>query len=71
MDPRYPSSKCKDPVRIVRKMECTTIETAIGQASRFSLLANDNSQKIHVIMLVIENRDESIWRSSLNVLFNG
>ena len=71
MDPRYPSSKCKDPVRIVRKMECTTIETAIGQASRFSLLANDNSQKIHVIMLVIENKDESIWRSSLNVLFNG
>ena len=48
-----------------------SLETAIGQASGFSLLANNNSQIIHVIMSVIGNKVDSISRSSLNVLFNG
>ncbi|RMX38178.1 hypothetical protein pdam_00023304 [Pocillopora damicornis] len=47
-----------------------SLETAIGQASGFSLLANDNSQKIHVITSEIRNKEDSISRSSLNALFN-
>ena len=70
MDVRYPSSKRREPLREVRKGLYTSLDTAIGQASGFSLLANDNSHKIHVIMLVIRNREDSIWRSSLKVLFN-
>ena len=70
MDVRYPSSKRREPVREARKGLYASLETAIRQASGFSLLANDNSQKIHVIMPVIGNREDSIWRSSLKVLFN-
>ena len=69
MDPRYPLSKSREPAREVRRVLCTSLETAIGQVSRFSLLTNDNSQKIHVIMPMIANKENSIWRSSLNVLF--
>ena len=69
MDPRYPLSKNREPAREVRRVLCTSLETAIGQVSRFSLLTNDNSQKIHVIMPMIGNKENSIWRSSLNVLF--
>ena len=68
MEPRYPSSKCRRPVGEDRMMLCAYLETAIGQASGFCLLANDNSQKIHVIMLMIGNKENSIWRSSLNDL---
>ena len=70
MDVRYLSSKRREPVREVRKGFYASLETAIRQASGFSLLANDNSQKIHVIMPVIGNREDSIWRSSLKVPFN-
>ena len=59
-----PGIECRE----VRIKLCTSLETAI---SRFSLLANDNSQKIHVIMSMIGNKEDSIWCSSLNVLFNG
>ena len=59
-----PGIECRE----VRIKLCTSLETAI---SRFSLLANDNSQKIHVIMPMIGNKEDSIWCSSLNVLFNG
>ena len=52
MDVRYLSSKRREPVREVRKGLYASLETAIRQASGFSLLANDNSQKIHVIMPV-------------------
>ena len=41
-----------------------SLETAMGQASGFSLL------KVHVIMPVIGNKDKYIWRSSLNVLLS-
>ena len=47
----------------VRIKLCASLENASRQASEFSLLANDNPQKIHVII------PDSIWRSSLNVLF--
>ena len=50
---------------------CASLETAIGQASGLSLLANDNFQKIHVIMSVIGNKEDSISHSSLNAIFNG
>ena len=50
---------------------CASLETAIGKASGFSLLADDNSQKTQVIMSVIGNKEDSISCSSLNVLFNG
>ena len=69
--PTYPSSKSKELVKVVIINLSAFLETAIGQASGFSLLANDNSRKIHVIMLVIRNKEDSIWHSSLNVLFNG
>ena len=59
-----PGIECRE----VRIKLCTSLETTI---SRFSLLANDNSQKIHVIMPMIGNKEDSIWCSSLNVLFNG
>ena len=69
MDPRHPLSKSRELAREVRRGLCTSLETAIGQVSRFSWLTNDNSQKIHVIMPMIGNKENSIWRSSLNVLF--
>ena len=59
-----PGIECRE----VRIKLCTSLETAI---SRFSLLANDNSQKIHEIMPMIGNKEDSIWCLSLNVLFNG
>ena len=71
MDPRYSSSKSRHEVREVSMYLCASLETAIGQASGFSLLANDNFQKIHVIMSVIGNKEDSISRSSLNAIFNG
>ena len=52
MEPRYPSSKSREPVSEDRIILCAYLETTIGQASGFCLLANDNSQKIHVIMPV-------------------
>ena len=71
MDLSYPSSRSREPVREVRILFCASLNTAIGQASGFSLLANGNFYKIHVIMPVIGNKEDSIWRSSLNVLFIG
>ena len=52
MEPRYPLSKSREPVSEDRIILCAYLETTIGQASGFCLLANDNSQKIHVIMPV-------------------
>ena len=71
MDPRYPSSRSMQPVSEVRIKLCTSLDTAIGKASGFTLLANDKSYKVHVIMSVIGNKEDSISRSSLNVLFIG
>ena len=56
MDPRYPSSRGMQPVSEVRIKLCTFLETAIGKASGFTLLANDKSYKVHVIMSVIGNK---------------
>ena len=52
MEPRYPASKSRELVSEDRIILCAYLETTIGQASGFCLLANDNSQKIHVIMPV-------------------
>ena len=68
MDPR---SKSRREVREISKNLCASPETAIGQASGFSLPANDNSQRIHVVIFVIGNKEDSISRSSLSVPFNG
>ena len=38
MDPRYPPSKRREPVRKDRIILRTSLETAIGQVSGFSLL---------------------------------
>ena len=65
MDPKYPPSKRREPVRKDRIILRASLETAIGQSSGFSL------RNIHVIMPVIGNKENSIWRSSLNVLFIG
>ena len=46
MDPRYASSKEKEPVRKVRILLHASLETAIGKTRGFSLLANVNSKKI-------------------------
>ena len=46
MDPRYASSKEKEPVRKVRILLRASLETAIGKTRGFSLLANVNSKKI-------------------------
>ena len=43
MDLRYPSSTGKDPVEEVRIMLCASLDTAIGQASGFTMLANEKS----------------------------
>ena len=44
---------------------------ALGQASGSCLPANVNCQKIHVIMSVIGNKENSVWRLSLNVFLIG
>ena len=44
---------------------------ALGQASGSYLPANVNCQKIHVIMSVIGNKENSVWRLSLNVFLIG
>ena len=61
----YPPSKRREPVGKDRVILRASLATAMGQASGFSLL------KIQVIMPVIGNKENSIWRSSLNVLFIG
>ena len=43
MNPRYPPSKREEPIRRDRIMLRASLETAMGQASGFSLLANDKS----------------------------
>ena len=45
MGPKYPSSRSREPVREVRMNLCASLETAIGQASGFSLLGNDNPKR--------------------------
>ena len=44
---------------------------ALGQASGSCLPANVKCQKIHVIMSVIGNKGNSVWRLSLNVFLVG
>ena len=44
---------------------------ALGQASGSCLPANVNCQKIHVIMSVIGNKENYVWRLSLNVFLIG
>ena len=43
MDLRYPSSTGRDPVEEVRIKLNASLDTAIGQASGFTMLANDKS----------------------------
>ena len=57
---RYPSSKNKELVEVVTINLSAFLETAMEQASGFSLLANDNSRNIHVITPVIGNKDDAI-----------
>ena len=59
MDPRYPSSNSRQPVREITIILRASLETAIEQASGFSLLADDHFQRIHVIMPVIGNKENS------------
>ena len=43
MDLRYPSSIGRDPVEKVRIKLSASLDTVIGQASGFTMLANDKS----------------------------
>ena len=43
MAPRYPSSTIRELVVEVRIKLCASLDTAIGQVSGFTLLANDKS----------------------------
>lgn len=45
MEPRYPSSKSREPVSENRIILCAYLETTIGQTSGFCLLANDNFKR--------------------------
>ena len=58
MDPRYPPSKRREPVRKDRIILRASLETAIGQVSGFSLLkdprdhARDRKQrKLHLALI--------------------
>ena len=58
MDPRYPPSKRREPVRKDRIILRASLETAVGQASGFSLLnyprdhARDRKQrKLHLALI--------------------
>ena len=52
MEPMHPLSKSRELVSEDRIILYAYLETAIGQASGLCLLANGNSQKIHVIIPV-------------------
>ena len=58
MNPRYPPSKRGEPVRIDRIMLRASLETAMGQASGFSLLKgprdharNRKQRKLHLALI--------------------
>ena len=65
MDTRYPSSRSREPVGEVMIKLCAALDTAIGKASGFTLLANDKSWKIHVIMPVIATKEKILFGAHL------
>ena len=56
---------------IERKEFSCALLLGIQSGKPVDSLCFDNSQKIHVIMPVFGNKEDSIWLSSLIVLFNG